>query len=293
MVAVGHEHGHDGGGGPPGGWESILRWSLAQADNSHGVDTSETTTQERGGGGGGGGGAGERVRPLSEEDAAFLRNALAAMQSDDGNGAVMESPVDVTKRLLSTAAASYWSKEQLEEGAEALDVLAEHVEDVDNARDLGALGGIDMLVTMFRNEREGDDGSDDQQRGSELRRYAMRVLSCSCQNHEEMQKLLVEKGVVDVIVNYLRAPGCDAAQAGYAAAEGYAFMTHARLCLVLLSSLSLSVCTFVYQSYSVSSLMCVCSELSLCASLSQDWRELVSDSEQRRGAAQVHECGRS
>ena len=228
MVAVGHEHGHDGGGGPPGGWESILRWSLAQADNSHGVDTSETTTQERGGGGGGGGGgAGERVRPLSEEDAAFLRNALAAMQSDDGNGAVMESPVDVTKRLLSTAAASYWSKEQLEEGAEALDVLAEHVEDVDNARDLGALGGIDMLVTMFRNEREGDDGSDDQQRGSELRRYAMRVLSCSCQNHEEMQKLLVEKGVVDVIVNYLRAPGCDAAQAGYAAAEGYAFMSHA------------------------------------------------------------------
>lgn len=211
---------------------------------------------------------GERVRPLSEEDAGFLRNALAAMQSD-GNGGVMESPVDVTKRLLSTAAASYWSKEELEEGAEALEVLAEHVEDVDNARDLGALGGIDMLVTMFRNEREGDDGSNEQLRGSDLRRYAMRVLSCSCQNHEEMQKLLVEKGVVDVIVNYLRAPGCDAAQAGYAAAEGYVFMshvlklheythihTHGRTD-VHIQSLSLSISLFLYQSYSVSGLICV------------------------------------
>ena len=183
---------------------------------------------------------------MSEDDADFLRNALAAMQSD-GTGAVVESPVDVTKRLLSTAAASYWSKEQVEEAAEALEMLAEHVEDVDNARDFGALGGIDMLLTMFRNEREGDEGSNEQHHGTELRRYAMRVLSCSCQNHQEMQKLLVEKGVVDVIVNYLRAPGCDEAQAGYAAAEGYAFIftrTRTHVCVHHVIVLFVALCIF-------------------------------------------------
>jgi len=151
------------------GLKGILRWTLEQQAN-----TSDGTTESK---------------PVTEEDRAWLKEA-------------MENMIDATDHLkdcveiLSSDQNDVNPMEQddtvrqLQENA--LDKLMNIIDNIDFARDLGVIGGMEPLLLLLKHPKH-----------SSLRWRAANVLGTVVQNSEVCQQWAYDKGALDVVLEQL------------------------------------------------------------------------------------------
>jgi hypothetical protein len=151
------------------GLKGILRWTLDQQAN-----TSDGTTESK---------------PVTEEDRAWLKEA-------------MENMIDTTDHLkdcveiLNSDQKDANSVEQddtvrqLQENA--LDKLMDIIDNIDFARDLGVIGGMEPLLLLLKHPKH-----------SSLRWRAANVLGTVVQNSEVCQQWAYDKGALDAVLEQL------------------------------------------------------------------------------------------
>lgn len=150
----------------PSNWEGILKWSLSQSDG-----TGPT-------------------RQISEEERKWFAEA------------VMSNQLDVIQRMKQIATVMQLSEQQLEESGVTveeleglLEELQEHVESIDMANDLKAIGGLVPLLAYLKS------------RHSSLRWKAADVVTTVVQNNSKAQQNVMDVGGLPLLLdNFTSGP---------------------------------------------------------------------------------------
>jgi hsp70-interacting protein len=148
------------GGGPD--WKGLLKWSIAHSDGT------------------------QAPRQLSEEDKRFFAEAMESQT------------VDIIKRMKEISMVMNMPSEVLEsqgvtveELEELLEELQEHVESIDMANDLHAIGGLVPLLNYLKNPNAG------------IRSRAAEVVSTIVQNNPKSQQQVMEcNGLEKLLANF-------------------------------------------------------------------------------------------
>jgi hsp70-interacting protein len=143
-------------------WKGLLKWSIANSDGT------------------------QAPRELSEEDRRFFAEAMR------------DHTVDVIKRMKEISAVMNLPAEVVEsqgitpeELEGMLEELQEHVESIDMANDLHAIGGLVPLLNYLKNPNAG------------IRSRAAEVVSTIVQNNPKSQQQVIEcNGLENLLVNF-------------------------------------------------------------------------------------------
>lgn len=152
------------GDGPD--WKGLLKWSLSHSDGT------------------------SSARQLSEEDRKWFMEAM------------QDQTVDVIRRMKEIAMVMNMPVEALQaqgvtvEDLEALlEELQSHVESIDMANDLHAIGGLVPLLNYLKNPN------------ASIRARASEVVSTMVQNNPKCQQLVMDaKGLESLLVNFMSDP---------------------------------------------------------------------------------------
>lgn len=126
------------------------------------------------------------IKPMSKEDAAFLKEALASVAVDQ-----VDRMKELTKDLdfdETEADAAAISRKEV-----ALEELADWVDDINNANDLKAIGGLTVLLHHLHSAHAG------------IRWRACEVLGIMTQNNPKAQEQVLTSGAQPVLLRLLRS----------------------------------------------------------------------------------------
>ncbi|XP_048846333.1 hsp70-binding protein 1 [Brienomyrus brachyistius] len=134
-------------------------------------------------------------QPMSEERKAWLREALADIckgQQDEVEQ--MKQCLSVLRRTTAQESQEHEEEEEEEEEETegALELLSELCENLDNARDLMVLGGLDLCVSQCLSHAQGG-----------IRWRAAQLLASCAQNMPEVQCYLLHRGTLSTLLQLI------------------------------------------------------------------------------------------
>lgn len=154
-----------GGGGPNlNAWKALLDFSTRHTEPEPNPD----------------------IKPISKEDAAFLKEALASVAVDQ-----VDRMKELTKDLdfdESAADAAVIARKEA-----ALEELADWVDDINNANDLKSIGGLAVLMHHLASAHPG------------IRWRACEVLGIMVQNNPKAQEQVMSAGALPILLSLLRS----------------------------------------------------------------------------------------
>ncbi|CAI5511251.1 unnamed protein product, partial [Closterium sp. Naga37s-1] len=150
--------------GPGGNLEGILKWSLAHSDGTG------------------------PARQITDEERQWFNQAMQAAVVD-----IVQRMKEISMVMAVTEEGLLAQGVTVEEMAGMLEELQEHVESIDMANDLKAIGGLEPLLRFLRSPH------------AILRARAAEVVTTMVQNNEKSQRSVIEAGghltLMDMILN--------------------------------------------------------------------------------------------
>lgn len=170
----------DSAGNP--NWNAILKWS---------VDEGLRQEAELKAKGGGEAKEKARARTISEEDRAWFLKAIESGVVDE-----VKRIKEITEKIIGKDPRGELieTEEEEEERVLALEELRDRLESVDNAKDLGEIGGLEPLLEGIQSEKW--DG---------IRAMSAECVAVSVQNHPEAQKNAMACDALNVLLLALQS----------------------------------------------------------------------------------------
>jgi len=172
----------DSAGNP--NWNAILKWSVDEG-------LRQEAELKAKGGGGAKDEAQTTPRTISEEDRRWFLKAIESGVVDE-----VKRIKEITEKIIGKdpRGETLEKEEEEEERVLALEELRDRLESVDNAKDLGKIGGLEPLLEGIQSEKWDD-----------IRAMSAECVAVSVQNHPEAQKNAMACDALNVLLLALQS----------------------------------------------------------------------------------------